>query len=277
MEYHVLKRTIKTKGKSIHRWYYSYIDLVTQKKIQRVCDGVKNQAEAYAFISNLPAISSKQATIADITKDMFIPCSEHVKRLEMFGKKISRETLLQQRHYIELIIQKFESTLIEDMQVRDVTNYLMTMNDKSGSWKNCYIQALGQIFDEVPWHTNKTILKPHFPRFVRNSKKADIFTTEELNLLFTPSLLCGTKEYLLFLCVATCGLRLGEARALEGRQFLFSERALIVDGFCKKNGERTNYNKKGSNEDSKLQVVVLPDFTADAVKQFHVRKDTGMG
>jgi hypothetical protein len=91
----------------------------------------------------------------------------------------------------------------------------MTINDKSGSWKNCYIQALGQIFDEVPWHTNKIILKPHFPRFVRNSKKADIFTTEELNLLFIPSLWCGTKEYLLFLCVATCGLLLGEARALE--------------------------------------------------------------
>ena len=64
---------------------------------------------------------------------MFIPCSEHVKRLEMFGKKISRETLLQQRHYIELIIQKFGGTPIEDLQVRDVTNYLMTTNDKSES------------------------------------------------------------------------------------------------------------------------------------------------
>ena len=54
VEYRVLKRTIKTKGKSTHRWYYSYIVPVTQKKFQRVCKDVYNQAEAYAFISTLP-------------------------------------------------------------------------------------------------------------------------------------------------------------------------------------------------------------------------------
>jgi hypothetical protein len=117
-----LRKIIKTKVKTAHRWYYSYIHPISNKKIQRVSDGVKNQAEAYAFISKLPAITTERTTIADIAKDMFIPCSDHVKRLEMLGKKISQETLLQQRHYIELIIQKFGSTPIEDLQVRDVTN-----------------------------------------------------------------------------------------------------------------------------------------------------------
>jgi hypothetical protein len=39
-----------------------------------------------------------------------------MKQLELLGKTIAKETLVQQRHYIELIIQKFRSTPIEDLQ-----------------------------------------------------------------------------------------------------------------------------------------------------------------
>jgi hypothetical protein len=127
---------------------------------------------------------------------MFIPCSDHIKRLEMLGKKISPETMMQERHDIDLIVERFGKVSIDKLQVNDVTNYLMSLTDKSGSWKNSYIETLGQIYTEVPWHCNKTILKPDFPRFARNSKKADIFTTEELNALFTPEVWCGRKEYL---------------------------------------------------------------------------------
>ena len=34
----------------------------------------------------------------------------------------------------------------------------------------------------------------------------------------------------------------------------------MIDGFCKQNGERTDYNKKGSNEEKKWRVAVAPDY-----------------
>ena len=33
---------------------------------------------------------------------------------------------------------------------------------------------------------------------------------------------------------------------------------LIVDGFCRNYNERTNYNKKGSDENRKIRVVPVP-------------------
>ena len=56
-----------------------------------------------------------------------------------------------------------------------------------------------------------------------------------------------------------CGLRISEARALRPCQFYWKAKIVIINGFCKPNGERTNYNKKGSVEDPKTRVVILPD------------------
>ena len=44
--------------------------------------------------------------------------------------------------------------------------------------------------------------------------------------------------------------------------------ALIVDGFLRENDIRTNYNKKGSDEDMKMRVTMVPDETLKALLQF---------
>lgn len=138
----------------------------------------------------------------------------------------------------------------------------MTIEDKSGSWKNSFIEAVNSIYKEAPWHCNYTITKPEFPRFARNSKKAVIFTTEELASFFDGANWSdGLREYLLFLTIAKCGLRLGEARALRVKQFVPDKNALVIDGFCERDGHRTNYNKKGSDEDQKLRVTLVPEDT----------------
>ena len=49
MDYHIFKKSTKSKNKTIHRWYYYFVDVVSGKKIQRVCKGCKTQAEAYAL------------------------------------------------------------------------------------------------------------------------------------------------------------------------------------------------------------------------------------
>ena len=68
--------------------------------------------------------------------------------------------------------------------------------------------------------------------------------------------------------MASCGLRLGEARGLRVKQFIVESHALVIDGFCERNGNRTNYNKKGSDEDQKLRVTLVPDDTMKLVQKY---------
>jgi integrase len=64
------------------------------------------------------------------------------------------------------------------------------------------------------------------------------------------------------------GLRLGEALAVQRRQILFERKALIIDGFCKEKGHRTNYNKTGSIDNNRFRVTMLPSFTLEKLSVF---------
>lgn len=44
------------------------------------------------------------------------------------------------------------------------------------------------LYKEAPFHGFNDIIKPIFHRFTRNCKRADIFTTEELNKFFDDTL-----------------------------------------------------------------------------------------
>ena len=127
---------------------------------------------------------------------------------------------------------------------------------------------MSYIYKEAPFCGCEGLIKPNFMRFARNTKKADILTTEELNRFFDKELWENSRDHLIFLCIASFGLRLGEARALQLRQFIFDKNAVVIDGFCKRNGVRTNYNKKGSNEDKKWRVAVAPDSTMQLVYNY---------
>ena len=97
-----------------------------------------------------------------------------------------------------------------------------------------------------------------------------IILGHELNRFFDNSIWDNPRDHLIFLCTASFGLRLGESRALQLRQFIFDKNAVVIDGFCKQNGERTDYNKKGSNEDKKWRVAVAPDSTLQLVYNYCV-------
>lgn len=68
-----------------------------------------------------------------------------------------------------------------------------------------------------------------------------------------------------------------EARALRVKQFVPDKNALVIDGFCERDGHRTNYNKKGSDEDQKLRVTLVPEDTMGVlmsyIRQHHLDQD----
>lgn len=272
MYYHPFKKTVKSKnGKTTKRWYYWWKDPVTGVQHQKLMPLVSNQSEAYQFITKLPDPTNMQRriTVNEIAENMFLPNSEHVNRLNQLGKKLSPRTLSNYRGFLKEITKQFGNYYIEDLTIPMINGYLMNLTDRSGSWKNSFLETLNHIYKEAPWHCNYTVIKPEFPRFSRKSKKADIFTSEELVSFFDGgNWIDGLREYLLFLVMASCGLRLGEARGLRVKQFIEESHALIIDGFCERDGSRTNYNKKGSDEDQKLRVTLVPDNTMSMVMSY---------
>lgn len=263
MEFEV-KKELSTSGKV--KWVYCFKE--NGKRKERVCKNCTSEAEAITFAKKIGIKKKNPYLISEIAKDMYKEGSEHLARLEGFGKKLTKETLQQKRYIIESIISDFGDTDISKLLIRDIELFLIQDLSHSGSWKNFYLETFGSIYEETKWMCPKHINKPKFQRFIRNSKKADILTTEELNLIFNPKKWRNYSEYLLFILIASCGLRIGEARGLTVNQFMFTENILVINGFCKRNGEKTNYNKKGSVDNDKIRVIPIPNTTAQLVQNF---------
>lgn len=277
--YHIFKKSVQSKGKTVHKWYYYWNDPVTGVMRQKVCKGCKTQAEAYTFVSALPPLFvEEKITISTIGKWMYIPGSSHLERMEKLGKQYTLETLKCKRGLLDIFLAKFGDLELKDLTIPMVIDFL-TEDPHSGSWKNNFLTVVGEVYSEAPFMGLPYIPAPQFPKFRRNSIKKDVFTTDELNILFDESLwinLSSTKYanhpqfdeghkaiYLMFLCCIKCGLRIGEAIGARVNQFLFDQGMFVVDGFYRHNQLlRTNYNKCGSEEDKKIRVAPLPkDFS----------------
>jgi len=269
--YHTFRKQKKNKaGKIIHKWYYWFYD-ENRRQIQKACPHCRNRSEAENYIRTLPppaggGVASPDLLLGVIAETMYIPGSDHVDRRRQLGQSVEIETLAEARGYIKLIIEQWGGYALKDIDGEDVITYLFKIK-RSGSWKNRYLTIFKEIYAEAPRYGCK-IRTPPFPAFARNSKKADIFTNAELAALFKPGNFPDDVFFIMFLLILSGGLRLGEARAVRYKQILFDRKILIVDGFCKKNGDRTVYNKKGTPEKPKLRVVWLPDVTIAALAEY---------
>jgi integrase len=233
---------------------------------------------AAALVEHLKAqyvIADKQENpiifIGNIAKDMYIPDSAHVDRRRQLGKSIDPDTLKEARGYIDKIIEVWGDKDLNTLDPTDVTVRLFAVQ-RSGSWKNRYLTVLGEIYEEAAWYGLK-IQKPAFSTFARNSRKADIFTTDDLKALFRPENFPDDQFFLFFLCCLSGGLRIGEARGIRLKQLLIERKLLIVDGFCKKDGSRMPYNKKGTPEEPKLRAVFLNAFALLKLNE-HIQKES---
>lgn len=250
------------------RWFYSFRDSVSGRRRTRICRDCHSMEDAWHYVQKLKYNSIEQYLIRNIAGNMFLPESEHMNRLKSFGKKLDERTITSYRYYIERIIDDFGDCQIQNVKVSDIERLLLNDCKHSGSWKNQYLETFCAIYDNTQWVCSKPVQRPPFMKFARNSKKADLLSTEELNLIVSRRFWEREQDYVLFLLIASCGLRIGEARGLRRKQFLFDKKILVVDGFCKRNGERTNYNKKGSDENRKIRIAPLPDMTIRVVQNY---------
>lgn len=212
--------------------------------------------------------------IRELSQTMFVRGEDQVARLEMLGKNLSDKTLSQKRRLLDLIVGRFGEEDIESIPSAKIVKYLFSLDlSRSSSWKNHYLQVFKELYGEYVWRTGLEILVPNFPRFSNSSKKADVFSTEELNLFFNSALWENEAEFLLFYVTVNCGLRMGEARGLKAKQFNFRKHILLVDGFIRFDGSRTNFNKSGSIREKKIRVVFLPTELERKIKSYFKRND----
>jgi integrase len=297
LEYHAFRKPkVLKNGKTVHRWYYYWIDAKTGKQIQKSCGTkVKSRQAAEDYIRTLPAPLLKNPgtgaasapilgspherpqkmrnnpdmLVREIAETMFIPGSNHLSRRRQLKKSVSIETLKDKRVFIRYILEAWGDRMLRSLELDEVMNYLFFV-ERSASWKNQYISVLNEIFQEGQFLGCK-IYKPDFPTIGKESNKADIFTEAELEQLFRPGNFSPDFFFLFFLTSLSGGLRLGEARALRPKQIIFEKKAVIVDGFLKADGQRTTYNKCGSPEHPKLRVVPYPDLTLRLLQR-HIEK-----
>jgi integrase len=273
------KPKVLKNGKKIYKWYYYYYSN-SGKKVQKRCTACQNRSEAENFIRSIPippdlagaaALSPIQdVKIKDIAEKMFIAGSGHIERRKQLGKSVEIETMIDGRRFIRKIIEQWGDRKLESIEADEVSSLLFETK-RSGSWKNRYLQIFGEVYEEAAWFKVKAV-KPPFPTFARHSKKADIFTTAELNKIFQLQNFPDVVYYALFLVSLSGGLRLGEARAIRAKQIIFDKKVLIIDGFCKRDGRRTVYNKAGTVDEPKLRAVFLPSKTVKVLKD-HIKKN----
>jgi calcineurin-like phosphoesterase family protein/integrase len=264
-DYHVFrKQRVTNRGKIIHKWYYYFVK--DGKQVQRVCKGCQTRNEAYAFVGKLPELSgSGSVLVKTIAEQMFFPGSGHMKRRIQLGKPLDPHSMEEGRAIMKKVIGQWGDKPLSSLKVEEVGQYLFAL-ERSGSYKHNFICKVKEMYREAYWY-GCDIPAPSFPSFAVKSKKGDIFTPEELTKLFKPELYKDKDLYLFYLCCLSGGLRMGEARGLRPKQILFDRKALIVDGFVKRNGTRTNYNKKGTEEHPKLRIVPFPDITLNLLRE----------
>lgn len=219
MDYHVFKKPRLKGGKRIYKWYYYYTQ--NGKRVQKVCKGCNNRSEAESYIRTLPSIgvADTKLKIKDIAKNMFLTGSDHVSRREQFGLSVSKETMQISRGYILKIIEQWGEYNIDTLAPKEILQYLFKI-ERSGSWKNSYLSVFNEIFQEAVWY-NCTVAKPNFRSFVRHSKKADIFSTEELDTLLKRENFPNEMMYLFFLlCLSPKSKGTKRLPATDGRRLI---------------------------------------------------------
>jgi hypothetical protein len=274
MDYHLFRKPRVKNGKRTHRWYFYYLE--NGRQVQKSCKNCATKAEAQAYIGKLPSRDGNgDILVKTIAETMYIPGGPHMSRRDQLGKPLTLSSMMEARVKIRLIIDNWGEKTIQSLTVEEVGNYLFSKK-KSGSWKRNFLKVLREIYSESVWYGVK-IITPEFPKFAKKSKKADSFTTGELNTLFKPENFPAHEAYLFFLCALGAGLRLGEAAAIRPRQIIFEYKALIVDGFCRPNGDRMNYNKKGTEEHPRARVVPLSDMVLNLLRDHVMKNNIGEG
>ncbi|MCQ2086666.1 MAG: site-specific integrase [Bacilli bacterium] len=275
---HLYKRTINHKGKKVQAWYFWYYD-ENKKQIRKSCGQngkpclTKRDAEFYiqSLDDSELVPQKKKITLIDFCSGMFDKDSKYLIKCKNKGHEITEKTRKMKAHNLEKILERFGTLPVDSIGPSDFDNWLLEY-DRSNSWRNSFLETANDIYKELyAYHLIENL--PVFERFhVEKKSTKGILYPAEIASLF-PTEVKAFKEIwhkdnndpdfydfmfgTMFFIMLTTGMRSGEAQALKEDQFLAPD-TIILNAMIS-DGERVDHLKKGSVDNKKWRVVILPD------------------
>lgn len=275
---HLYKRTITHRGKKVQAWYFWFYDQ-NKKQVRKSC-GTKGKPcllkrEAEVFISQINdndlIQQSEVITFNDFCIGMFAPDSQYLRKCISKGRVITEKTRKMKEYNLNLILQQFGDRPVNSVEPSEFDTWLLSF-DRSNSWRNSFFETANEIYKEL--YLSKLVDRlPIFERFkVQKLSTKGILTPEEISRLFPsdpkelirvwhkdnsdPEVYSYMFGMLFFIMVST-GMRSGEAQALKWDQFI-SDDTIILNAMIS-DGERVDHLKKGTSENKKWRIAILPD------------------
>jgi integrase len=294
MQYHLYQRSISLKenGKPVRAWYYWYLD-PQGKKVRKSCGESKKPCirkwEAEAKIAEIEAETkqieakvkeAQRVRIRDVAEDMYVTGKNHMLLREEHGKGITEYTRKECLCYLKTIVKTFGDRYPEELSAAEVEDWLITQK-RSNSWRNRIMEVFGEIYRECVRY-RIIPAAPKLPRFRRRSVKQGVLTDEEILKLFPddPVLLsqvwkiaedrdpsgAGLLFGTIFMLMLSTGMRSGEARAIRKASIDEAHSGIIIDQSVNSQQELVPHLKKGSGDDPRLRVVLVPSRAMRALK-----------
>lgn len=249
-------------------WYFCYYDETGKRKYRSSGKTKKYEAEKVAqeFLGSLNSPAS--ITLSDYTKTFFVwgEC-EWIKRQHARGRSFTEAVAKSRRsHLVNYILPKFGRRCPETLNRIEIENWLIGLKKEptgkplSNQTKNHILVTFRTVLREMQ---REGIVQYNCladtEGFIDDSKPRDIFTKQDIQLLFPDDALeleriWGQMEYAyLFYILLATGMRVGEGRALQWKHVIHDEKrnGLFIEQAVKANGEI------GTTKTGKSRVVIL--------------------
>lgn len=277
--YHLFKRVCKGK---VH-WYYWFWE--NGKQVRKACKGCKTKREAEAYLELVKAsfIPAEKLLIKDVAEYLYAENSITMKLREAHDRQLAPGSIEYKKSIInKQIIPKWGNRDPSTIEEYELNEWIITL-DYSNHYRNKVIGVMNEIFKECK---RRKLIKyiPEIETFKINKTVGvkDIFTLEELTILF-PEDLEKIKEvwsvngpdsfvgsdgkcypYGLMFCtmfriMVSTGMRPGEIRALTIDQI--KDHAIYVNKMIDSQNQVQNHLKKGSENEPKTRLVIVPEKT----------------
>lgn len=277
--YTLFKRYKDPKHKKGVVWFFNYYD--DDGKRRSKSTGMNRKYEAELFAEDfLDSQDQSQLTLEKYSRTFFVwnECL-WIKRQHAKGKRFSKGIAqLRRRHLMGYIIPKFGNRILTSLNRVEIENWLVDLHGiktgepLSNQTKNHILYAFRIVLREaereglIP-HNCLSLVEP----LVNNAQVRDIFTREELYMLFPRDLkalisIWGCEEYAYYFYVlATTGMRRGEARGLQWRHVIKkAERYGVLIEQAVKNDDTV-----GSTKTGKSRVVLLSERTREYLDSWY--------
>jgi len=211
---------------------------------------------------------SDTVTLGGFAAGFFRDSSPWIERQHRKGRKFGNaHAKNRQGHLDRYILPRFGKLALADISKPDIEDWLVGLG-LSNATCNHIMYTLRIVLREAKDRkliADNPLQEPE--PLGRTSKPRDVFSIAELRALFRVGRLAEVwftqEKGVLFLVLASTGIRSGECRALSWRQVLWQDRALLVDRTCM--GGTTEIgpisDKKGGSK-----IVLLPSRTLDELK-----------